>query len=80
MRSRREFHPDLSECELEDRPLMAPVPGAMGTPFLSVNPTTNQIIVPGTSMGGRHGLGGRVQPRPLVLFNSTRDQFRWIEQ
>src|SRR4051812_31540523 len=68
MRSHHEFHPDLSDCVLEDRALLALAPGLGPSPFMAFSATTNQIIVPGTSTGGSTGSGGGVSPGPTFYY------------
>jgi hypothetical protein len=70
MRSRLALHPDLNECALERRALLYAGPGLSGSAFLAVNPTTNQIIVPGTSASGSGG-GQNPGPNFYYLFIGT---------
>jgi hypothetical protein len=56
MRPARELHPDLAECVLEDRALLAYGPGLLGNAFFAYNPFSNQIVVPNS--GGGSGPGG----------------------
>jgi len=52
MKSRHELHLDLSECVLEGRVLPALPVGVTPSPFMQINTTSNQIIVPGSSTSG----------------------------
>lgn len=52
MQSRLALHPDLNECRLEDRTLLAAPGQYTVAPFFQINPTSNQFIVPGTSTSG----------------------------
>src|SRR4051812_37202387 len=66
MKSRLALHPDLNECELEDRTLMA-APGQFSVaPFSPINPFTNQFIVAGANPGGQGG--GAVSPGPQFYY------------
>jgi hypothetical protein len=66
MRRRLEFHPDLTECTLEERFLLALPPGLGPTPFMQINPQTNQIVPSGTSQSG--GTGGLSTPGPSYYY------------
>lgn len=71
MRRQFEFHPDLSECLLEDRLLLALPPGLAPSPFMSINSATNQMVPSGTSGGGGSGGGGGgglVSPGPTYFY------------
>jgi hypothetical protein len=77
MNDRLAFRPDLIECALEVRILPAIEFGLTPNPFLQVNATTNQLIVPGTSTssagisaGGSIGSGssGSNAPGPNWFF------------
>ncbi|MHC5541283.1 hypothetical protein ACYOEI_23940, partial [Singulisphaera rosea] len=54
MRSRLALRPDLWDCQLEDRCLMASGP----SPFLPYSPFTNSVISPAGGSGGSGGGGG----------------------
>jgi|GEM_PF-3142595 len=65
MRSRRDQHPDLNECALEDRILLA-APSQTPSQFLAMN--SGQLVAPGGSgAGGSSGgsSGNSVYPGPL---------------
>jgi hypothetical protein len=66
MRRDNQFHPDLTDCVLEDRCLLALPPGLAPSPFMPVNSTTNQMIPLGSSVTG--GGGGPVSPGPTFFY------------
>src|SRR4051812_48224693 len=69
LKERLALHPDLSECVLEDRVLLAIEPGLYPSAFMQVNSSSNQLIVPGTSTSGGGGSGGgSVTPGPSFYY------------
>src|SRR4051812_13632966 len=71
LKERLALHPDLSECALEDRVLLAIEPGLYPSAFMQVNSSSNQFIVPGTSTSGGGGGGsggGSVTPGPSFYY------------
>jgi hypothetical protein len=64
---RHERRPDLSECILEDRCLLAFPPGLGPPQFLPVA-SNNTIILPNTSLGGATGGGGASMPGATFFY------------
>lgn len=75
MRSRLALRPDLWDCLLEDRCLMATGP----SPFLPYSPSTNSLITPGSNSSGGGGGGGgggsATYPGPTFFSYSVGNNF-----
>ena len=76
MKSRREFHPDLDECELEDRPLMALGPGLIPSPFLQLSSDDEPDYRPLYEHRWEHGGGRWGHSRPHLHLHPDRDQLQ----
>jgi hypothetical protein len=61
MKNRFELHPDLIQCELEDRVLPA-APVMMPIPFLPYNSSSNSFVIQGFSSGGSSTGGSTLYP------------------
>ncbi len=68
MRSRLALYPDLSDCILEDRTLMAGSPVPIPLPFMQYNSATNAWIVPGTSSSGSSTGGSALYPATAAFY------------
>ena len=78
MTSRLALRPDLEECLLEDRTLLAYAPGLQASQFIPSSGFTPSFIVSGFSQGNSGpGSGGSVAPGPqyfyvtIGLYNSS---------